>query len=284
MNSEVWHGVKPTDLEILIKIDHQILRYICGSHAKTPVEFLYMETGSLPIPFIVSCRRMIYLQVILKRDENELLKRVYMAQKHNPTEGDYSKLVMDDFDMITQEIDENQIIAISEMQFKNYIKKHTKQAAFKNLSELQSSHSKVRDIRYEKLEAQRYIISTTFNNSEIATLSALRSHTIRGVKCNFSSWYKPNLSCSLSPQCQEEDSQRHILRCKALLAELTPDQNILLNQVQYEDIYGNTESQKRASILFTGLLDIRERLQEAAAPSSGSSLAATPPPGSDRGP
>ena len=85
VNSEVWHGVKPTDLEILIKIDHQILQYICGSHAKTPVEFLYMETGTLPIPFIVSCRRMIYLQVILKRDENELLKRVYMAQKHNPT-------------------------------------------------------------------------------------------------------------------------------------------------------------------------------------------------------
>ena len=188
-----------------------------------------MKAGYLPILFIVSCRRMTYLQGTLKRDENELLKRVYKAQQLNPTEGDYSNLVIDDLNMINQEINENAIIAMSELQYKKFIKKHIEKAAFRNLSEVQASHSKVRDIKYESFLAQPYILSTAFSNSEIVTLAALRSHTIRGLKSNFSSWYKPNLICPMSNQCQEDDSQRHMMRCKALLDELTPEQQGLLN-------------------------------------------------------
>ena len=72
-----------------------------------------METGSLPIPFILSSRRMIYLQVILKRDKNELLQRVYMAQKQCPTKGDYCELVAEDFKIINKELNDNAIIAMS---------------------------------------------------------------------------------------------------------------------------------------------------------------------------
>ena len=171
VNSEVWHGVKPLDFDILITIDHQILRYICESHAKTPIEFLYMEAGSLPLEFIVSCRRMIYLQVILKRDNNELLKREYLAQKLNPIQGDYSKLVIDDYSKINQEINEDAIIAMSEFQYKKIIKKHIKQAEFEHLKDIQKSHSKVRDIEYDKFMTQPYLTSSTFSNSEAITLS-----------------------------------------------------------------------------------------------------------------
>ena len=74
---------------------------------------------------------------------------MYLAQKLNPTEGDYSKLVIDDFSMIKEEINEYAIIAMTEEQYKNYRKKHIKKSAFKHLSETQTSHSKVRDIHYE---------------------------------------------------------------------------------------------------------------------------------------
>ena len=83
-NSEIWHGVKSTAIDLLSIVDNQILRYICGAHAKTPTEFLFLETGSLPLSFIIACRRMIYLQNILKRSKDELVKRVYMAQKTTP--------------------------------------------------------------------------------------------------------------------------------------------------------------------------------------------------------
>ena len=92
-NSEVWHGLISTDLTMLSTVDNQILRYIIGAHAKTPTEFLFLETAATPISFIVASRRMIYLQNILQRDENELLKRVYNAQCENPTNEDFIELV-----------------------------------------------------------------------------------------------------------------------------------------------------------------------------------------------
>ena len=77
-NSEVWHGVKTADIELLSVLDNQILRYICGAHAKTPTEFLFLETGSLPLSYIIKSRRMIYLQSILKRNQQELVRWVYI--------------------------------------------------------------------------------------------------------------------------------------------------------------------------------------------------------------
>ena len=78
--------------------------------------------------------------------------------------------------------------------------------------------------------AQHYITSSTFSNLEIAMLSSLRSYTIREQKNNFSSWYKPNFMCPLSHQSRKEDSQPHMLRCKAPMAELTPDQQLVLTK------------------------------------------------------
>ena len=110
-----------------------------------------------------------------------------MAQKQCPTKGDYCELVAEDFKIINKELNENAIIAMSNSQYKNFIKKHIKEATFKCLSTIQASHVKVRDIKYNKLEAQEYIISPSFTNSEITTLAALRSHTTRGIKGDFSS-------------------------------------------------------------------------------------------------
>ena len=79
---------------------------------------------------------------------------------------------------------------------------------------------------------------------------------------NFSSWYKPNLLCPLN--CRQQDSQSHLLSCETLLTELTQDQMKLIQELSYEDLYHGTERQKLAVIGFTWLLDIRERLLEAA--------------------
>ena len=64
-NSEAWHSVEKEDIKKLEKIDEMLLRSLMGSHQKTPIEFLYLETGSLPIRYIISIRRMNYLKTIL---------------------------------------------------------------------------------------------------------------------------------------------------------------------------------------------------------------------------
>ena len=67
-NSEVCQGLTATDLTILEVVDHQLLRLICDGHSKTPIEFCYLETASLPLKSILSSRRIMYLHHILGRN------------------------------------------------------------------------------------------------------------------------------------------------------------------------------------------------------------------------
>ena len=80
----ILHAVTEEDIKGLEKVDEHLLRSIVNGHAKTPLEFIYLETGALPIRFIIASRRMMYLQTILKRPDNELIKRIFKAQAEEP--------------------------------------------------------------------------------------------------------------------------------------------------------------------------------------------------------
>ena len=96
-NSEAWHNISKKHIEELEVVDHQLLRHIVGAHAKVPIEFLYLETGLIPLTDTVRIRRMLFLQNILKRTDNELIKRIYVSQKAKPVKGDWVKMVNEDF-------------------------------------------------------------------------------------------------------------------------------------------------------------------------------------------
>ena len=123
---------------------------------------------------------------------------------------------------------------------------------------------------------------SVFNNEEISQLVALESHSVRGIKKNFSTWYKAHLSCPLT--CSAEDPQPHLLSCKPILYLLTPQELATTHTVKYNNIYGCLERQKVAVTVFSGLLDIRGRLLEAATPASGTTLDAASTPGGNGDP
>ena len=50
----------------------------------------------MPLRWIISQRRINYMNHILQRDDNELVKKVWLAQKNNPVQGDFVKLVQKD--------------------------------------------------------------------------------------------------------------------------------------------------------------------------------------------
>ena len=114
-----------------------------------------------------------------------------------------------------------------------------------------------------------------FRNNHL--LSALRSHTTRGIKGNFSFWYKEDTLCPLSKsrQCQGEDTQQHLLTCQALVAGLSPEELQKKGITSYLDIYGSFKKQMMAVKVFSCLIDIQEKFLQAAPPSSGSTLDAT---------
>ena len=73
-NSEAWQGITNSEIEMLEKVDEDLLRGIIKAHSKIPTEVLYLETGSLPIRFILTSRRISYFYTILKRHPEELIK------------------------------------------------------------------------------------------------------------------------------------------------------------------------------------------------------------------
>ena len=60
--------------------------------------------------------------------------------------------------------------------------------------------------------------------------------------------------------CSGDDDQAHILQCKILLAELTHIDKLQVNNVDYNDIYGDLNQQKTVTDVMDKLLNIRSRL------------------------
>ena len=53
--------------------------------------------------------------------------------------------------------------------YKKFIKTKVRLAAFKYLNDLKLTHSKVKDIEYDKLETQAYLTSPVFSNEDVNT-------------------------------------------------------------------------------------------------------------------
>ena len=149
-----------------------------------------MEVSALPIHHIMATRRIIYLKTLLHRSDAELTKQVYNAQKLNPTKGDYYNLILEDFANIGEDLNEKEIIDISDNMFKKYIKKKIQTHAFNELRIIQQRHEKVKDIMYKGLsEPQPYLISNKFDNKMRSLLFNLRCRTVSAIKDNFPGLY-----------------------------------------------------------------------------------------------
>ena len=85
-NSEAWHGVTKKDIILLEKVDESLLRGLLQAHPKIPLEALFLETKSIPIRYILASHRLMYLQNILQRDPNEMVRKIYEAQIETPAQ------------------------------------------------------------------------------------------------------------------------------------------------------------------------------------------------------
>ena len=264
-NSEAWHNISENEVKILETVDEYLLRSLVKAHSKTPLEFLYLEAGATPVRFILACRRMIYLQTILKRKDEELTKRIYNAQRESATAGDFYQLVKADYDLIGESLDEEYIESTSINAHKRNIKEKIKNAAFEYLLEKQRKHSKVEDVKYETFAIQKYMTSPLFTNDEVCMLYALRSRAV-DCKANYkTNYHKDDLQCKLCGL--SVDDQPHILLCDILRKELK-SHHVTAGPVEYCDIFKDTHKQKVVTALFIELIKIKKKLETDKNPST----------------
>jgi hypothetical protein len=261
VNVEAWHNVLQRDIEVFTKLDQYLMRTIVGAHSKVPIELLYLETGAVPIDFIISSRRVNYLHNIVNRGSNELVKRVYDAQKLNPTKGDWSNIVKDDMAKIGLEINETEMNVVSKKQFQSIVKRHVKSAAFKSLLETQSKHIKVRNIIYKEFKMQSYLEDGKYSTEQASMLFNMRANTVNGYKDCFPSAYRDDPKCKLG--CNEGDSIDHVFCC--------PKINIQLHNTneRKDAIFANESEQYEAVSMFMKIHSIRTALLADATASQG---------------
>ena len=247
-NSEVWHSITNKNIEDLEVMDRMLLRYILGAHAKVQTEFLYLETGATPLKQVITSRRLMYLQAILKRPHTELVRKVFEAQKENPVKGDWSEQVKEDLEIIGMVDKENEIEAMSKSQFKAEVRHRIREYVFKMLKEKQLTHIKIRHIKYDKLAMQNYLKSHMLNNHEASLLFSLRSKSTREFRANFP--YYIDQQCVMG--CPELDTPEHCIECVKLNPKEAQD-------INYEDLFSESfEKQVAITKLFSSLLERRE--------------------------
>ena len=220
-----------------------------------------------------------YLHNILNKDSDELTYKVYMAQRDNPTKGDFVNLVKADLEDIGVNYDEEYFKCHTKDQIKQHIKKNILKVAFKDLKLIQAKHSKVMNIQYNKFYIQPYMTSPLFTNDMVKLLFNLRSFMTRGLKNNFPSLFRGNLKCKLNcPDLDAIDCQEHLLSCQSLTTRLSSEQQDSLKGLKYSNIFGSTEEQIQIVRIFASLLEIREELLESlpVGPNIGPNIAVAP--------
>ena len=97
-SSEALYGIKNTHIEQLESIDTMLFKSVFQSPFSTPIAAYYLETGAIPLRFILKGRRLMYLWNILQKNEDELVTKVYNAQKLFPVKDDFFFQIKEDMD------------------------------------------------------------------------------------------------------------------------------------------------------------------------------------------
>ena len=121
-NSEAWYSITKKNIKELEVMDRLLIKNITGAHAKTQNEFLYLKIGALNIGQTISNRRLMYLQSLLKRPEDEIIRKVYECQKDNPVIGDWVELLKKDLSNLEIAMDEDIIQSESKTIYKHRVK------------------------------------------------------------------------------------------------------------------------------------------------------------------
>ena len=233
-NSEAWYNLTQSDISVLEKVDEELLRKIFHAHSKTPLELLYLESGSIPIRFILMSRRLNFLWYILNENEETLISKFFTAQVNKPVKGDWVSRVKLDLTELDLNHDFKEIKAKTKIEFKRIVKSKILEKAFQYLTSLQATKSKSKNIVYSELSIQDYLKpECKLSIKEKAFTFATRTSML-DLKSNF----KNGLSDILCRKCNlEDETQKHILFCPAI-----SDLSILkVDQIpKYEDIFKNS--------------------------------------------
>ena len=225
-NTEVWYGLRKSEIEELESLDRVLIRKILSLPKTTPIEALYLETGCLNIGTILKMRRLNFLHYLLKCDDKSVLKRFFQVQDKFPVEDDWSvqaRLDLNDFGIPS---DLNYVQSKSKNSFKKLVKKQARRFAFMKFKDEQKDHSKMSKLEYKELKIQDYLLCQDITVSQAKVLLKFRTRM-----ANYGNNFKGTNKHTACLMCENHpDSQEFIFECKY-------NKDNLNLRGKYEDIF-----------------------------------------------
>ena len=249
-SSEALHGITNTHIDQLESCDTMLFKSIFQSPCTTPIVAYFLETGSVPIKFLLKGRRLMFLWNILQKNDDELVRKVFNAQKMFPVKDDFIHQIKEDLEDIGMEFDEQVIMQIKKHKFKMIVNDKIRVASHSYLLQKKERLSKLDNLSSDYF-MKDYLTTDRLSTDEKQLLFNLRTRMIP-VKCNYESMYKDNLLCSLC-ETNSNESQQHLLVCPGLVEH--PSVN---TPVRYMDIFDTLEKQAGAVKYWSKILKNRK--------------------------
>ena len=239
-------------MEQLERVDKALLRKLLCVSSKSVVCGMFLELGLWPIKVVLIGKRVMFLHYILSRPETDLVYRVFQAQDKHPVKNDWAIQVRKDLeDLGMSDLSHEEIKLKSKEAFKKLVKEKCTDFAFSQLMKEAESKSKMKHLKYNKLEMQNYLKSNRLNTMQKKLLFKIR---IRAVDTPDS--YGRDEQCRI---CNvERDQLSHVTEC-VVLKLLWPD--MTQNEANTSDAYDDdVEKQRSLAIKFQRMWRIRKRI------------------------
>ena len=211
-NSETWLRLTKKDMDKIEGIDRMFLRRIFHVPNSVPTPFLYLETGCIPLNYIMKMKRVMFLHHILTREDNALIKRFFWAQVQQPVKGDWCLIVREDLESIgLPELSFEKIERMGKEALRTLLKNKVRETALSDLIAEKRKRSKLSGLDYSTLECQPYLLpQSNLTNKMKRALFRWRSHTINVLQ-------NIGKKDALCPLCEKAaDTQYHLLTCPEL--------------------------------------------------------------------
>ena len=160
-------------------------------------------------------------------------------------------------------MDEHTIVLRSKSQYSNYIREKIRMTVFQDLNNLQRKHSKIMNIQYDCFKTQQYMTYSLFSNDMVNILFNLRSSMIKGIKMNFSSIFREDMTCRLN--CSDPlaiDNQQHLLTCSVIHDTNSSDESRQARHLNYDYIFGSLDQEREAVLVLARMVEVREEILE----------------------
>ena len=210
-NLEVTYGLTMQDINELEAVDRLLLKKIMGCHSKVAVPGLYLELGLHSLSQIIKFRRIMFLQYILSRPEDELIQRFFQAQINSPVRNDWINTVKEDLKELEIVWSFEEIKGASKKAFSDHVKTKLSSKTLKALLDTKDTLSKMANLNYHELKLQPYLKSPKINVRAAKEIFSFRTRMVTEIKDNFRTQFNNEVNCLL--YCGQRDSQQHLLIC-----------------------------------------------------------------------